>query len=397
MRNPFSRIFQMLLLLIALLPSTLAAQNSPTDLLAYTTTVDGNTQLMLYDTATEQTRIVVENISGFEFHSSGKVAYTVTTQNPSALYVLDALAPNATPISISQSTTGQYMVWNWSRDGKYLAYEVRTDQDYSIFIWDGESSVEISQEPVSRFGSTYWYETSWSQDNKLAFTVADSTSGNTEIFVWDGTKIFNVSQNQLRRNSSPHWSADGRLAFLSGENVSYGKYDILVWDGKSFKNGLPDRDTFIHLSSELINYLSRPHWNDDGDLEFFGWGENDKQGRIYVWDGEDIVGSTYRMTADDKFIYWSPNGQWANVVTTALYRTTSFLTLVDKNNEVVLEVEAEYMIWSANSLLAFCSWEPQLGWVLSIWDGKTITKIAEQRRDFVVQWLGGSSIACSNG
>lgn len=102
MRNVMYQIVQLVLLVVVLLPSTLAAQNSPTDLLAYTTEVNGITQLMLYDTATKQSKVVVENIYSFDFHSNGKVAYTVKRQNTTTLYILDALSLNSNPISISQ-------------------------------------------------------------------------------------------------------------------------------------------------------------------------------------------------------------------------------------------------------------------------------------------------------
>jgi len=151
---------------------------------------------------------------------SDVLAYLSTQGDVNTLKIMDT----GRGITSSILTSGlSFNNLTWSNDGR-LAFAVVDGINNEVYVWDGESVMNISNHPA------YDDNAAWSPDGQLAF-VSDR-DGNYEIYVWDGTAAVNIFNNSTDR-ASPAWSSDGRLAFLSEHD---GNDEIYVWDGKSAVN-----------------------------------------------------------------------------------------------------------------------------------------------------------------
>ncbi len=201
----------------------------------------------------------------------------------------------------------------------------------------------------------------------------------------------NISQNPTGEDKKPVWSNDGRRAFLSNRNNID---DIFIWDGKSFKNGVPDTSTFTNIAKNPISNNSLVTWTNNGDVAFSGQISDDKNIQTYVWNGQNVTNISQNPDLYDGFPTWSKNGRWA--FSKFWWSPKHSIYVQDADNHTIFTTNGEYPpAWSADGNLAFCVYSSK-GWQLSVWDGKIITKVAEGG-DISAQWFSGSSVFCSSG
>jgi hypothetical protein len=235
------------------------------------------------------------------------------------------------------------------------------------------------------------YQTAWSNDGKLAFTVrfGFDVYQISEIYLWDGETTRSLSQNPTGEDRAPVWSNDGRVAFLSAHG---GKFNIFTWDGQSFKNGSPDIQPIMDDPAGVIGYASFPGWTADGRLTFPSQTATDTHSQIYVWDGQTATDISQNPTLHNGGAQWSSDGRWAFVT---LFSPQQLLYVRDSDNRPLLTVEAYQPAWSSNGYLIFCV-PNRSGWGLSAWNGSEIISIAPA--DVInAHWGNGSGADCSSG
>jgi hypothetical protein len=238
-------------------------------------------------------------------------------------------------------------------------------------------------------------EVAWSSSGQLAFTefYIDDYSPDkdySEIYIWDGNSTLNASQNPFGEDRSPTWSQNGQLAFLSNRNE---EYNILVWDGISKNNSAPDSKTFVNIAPELTQYFSNPIWTNSDSIAFSGGSESDLYAQIYEWDGQTAKNISQNPSFHNGGQTWRNDGYWSFIT---FFSSGQNLYVRDNINQTVLETKGQYRpAWSHNGLLAFCVPEYP-NWALSIWSGKNAVEIAHG--NFIVaKWNNGEYVFCSNG
>jgi Tol biopolymer transport system component len=292
------------------------------------------------------------------------------------------------PISITSYTSSENTPFSWSPDGRYLAFESFRVDEKILSIWDGDSILDIHkyQEEISGI--------SWSLTDRLAFTefytfVFPYEGDPSEVFIWDGNTTVSVSQNPTGEDRSPAWSEDGQLAFLSNRN---GEYDIFVWDGISENNGQPNIKSFTNVASELTQYFSSPTWTNNNTIAFVAGNESDVHVQVYEWNGQSAKNISQNPPFHNGGQTWRNDGYWAFVT---FFSSSQNLYIRDDHNQTVLETKGQYLpAWSRSGLLAFCVPE-RPNWTLSIWNGKDVVKIAHG--GFIMaKWSNGEYVLCSS-
>lgn len=382
------------LLLVLIWLTLLMGRNSSNDLLAYTTSRYGSkTPLMLYDPRYHRSVPLFADMETplFDLSADGRIAFTSTRDGNAEVYIWDTHQVNSAPINISQQPKRNDYFLSWSRDGHdlaFLSYQ-ESGKETLIYIWDGRKLIDITPGEVGDNPESY-REASWSADGRLAFTVGyGSTSGDqpSEIYLWDGSRTVNLSQDPTREDRSPTWSADGRLAFVSVQGEAY---RILLWDGVSFKNGAPDRDSFTNVAPELVAYYSLPTWTNTGSLAFESAGVGGIYSQIYTWDTGKTTDISQNPGLHNTSARWSSDGRWAF---TTVFSSLQLIYVRDADDHPLLTTKGQYTpAWSSDGDLAFC----RPGWILSLWDGSEIRPITE---GYVInaQWQSGSRVFCSSG
>lgn len=147
------------------------------------------------------------------------VIYSVTNSGtPSEIYLWDG----NTTTNLSQNRFGTDRFPRWNSDGQ-IAFFSTQDGIYNILVWDGVS-MENGSPDISTFTnipteltahSTYYPFPTWTNNNQLAIMTTASQDSYTQIYVWDGETATNISQNPDLRNGRPRWTADGRWAFAT--------------------------------------------------------------------------------------------------------------------------------------------------------------------------------------
>lgn len=377
--------------LILLARFTGTSRQSSGNLLAYTDFERKDISLTLYDV---DSRIglpigIAGTISGFSLSADSRLAYSSNETGNGEIYLLDTQADKPTTIDITQTPITHEVPLSWSPDGRYLAYVSNQDAKSALYIWDGETAADIT--PSDMQDKPVAYQTVWSDDGRLAFTIrfGFDVYQISEIYLWDGETTTNLSQNPNGEDRAPAWSRDERVAFLSARG---GKFNIFVWDGQSFKNGLPDIQPLVDDPSGLIGYASLPGWTPDGQLTFTSQTAADTHTQIYVWDGQTATDISQNPGLHNGSPQWSRGGRWAFMT---LFSPQQLLYVRDSDNRPLLTVEAYQPAWSSGGYLLFCV-PNRLGWGLSVWNGQEIISITDA---YVInaQWGNGNGADCSSG
>ncbi len=146
----------------------------------------------------------------------GRLAFTIwfgfePDDPPDEIYLWDGTATT----NLSQNPTGNDTFPAWSADGQ-LAFL----SSYGILVWDG---VSVKNEAPDRDSfihaaqglTAYYSAPTWTNDGLLAFVSTIPPDTHAQIYVWDGHTATNISQNPTLHNGNPRWSGDGRWAFVT--------------------------------------------------------------------------------------------------------------------------------------------------------------------------------------
>jgi Tol biopolymer transport system component len=378
----------------------LAAQNN-TDLLAYSTyEFNGKRPVMLYDPRNDVSTSVIET-TGFRqiflqitFSINGDVAYARTVDDHAEIYISNLLAPSKSPRIIRVNPKANEYPVSWSRDGRYLAFSSHTDDAAKLYIWDGNNAIDITLESDNVMRNFNAGAFAWSLDGRLAFTEwydqgFPEKGDSSEIYLWDGNSTTSLSQNPTGRDEAPTWSADGRIAFLSARN---GEYDIFIWDGVSLKNGSPDIDTYVNVSPELTNYNSYPAWTNDGGIAFGTNGLRYRYVQIYKWYGKTLTNLSQNPELHNGSQTWGIDGRWAF---STYFSSQQLVQVRDADNRTLYSDQGQWPRWSADGYLIFCRYSYG-DWSLLIWDGQQTREIT-RGQEIWAQWQSGATVTCSSG
>jgi hypothetical protein len=408
----------LMIVLIIIHPAAAQDDDQPSDLLAY---ISSNHELRLYNPSTDTHTTVLEDFCcGFHFNSDRQIAWSERNEDgESYIFVLDIHTPDRSPVNISEQLNLPGQVLGWSRDGRYLVFvsprnffdviwhmdesgtpiplyePTLAPQDIrSIYVWDGERAINIT--PDELVESPESYSVAWSYDGQLAFTVCQQISdeySEYEIYLWDGNTTVNLSQNPGGIDQYPKWSNDNQIIFSSLRDGEQGAY---LWDGVSYKDGLPDADTFIDIKPD--GYVSMGgivlNWTHDGRWSFSG-SEIDVGGYAhpYIWDGEDVIDISEDPELHHSSPIWSPDSRYYALVT--YWSSRDIVIIRDVDNNTILTTSARYGAgWSLDGKLAYCVYGPPF--TLEMWNGEDTIPVTQGNTIFA-QWQGGEVVSCYNG
>lgn len=350
---------------------------------------------MLHDTRTGENTLLFESDYYMRINASpdGRVAFSYFYADIEDLYVLNVAFPEEPPFNLSDEfdLPGGYPLC-WDPEGRQLAFSSsRFGSENYIYVWDGETVLNITPDDMP--GDPDNYEASWSFDGRLAFTAWFGSTGDapkSEIYLWDGSTTSNLSQNLAAEDRGASWNIDGELAFTSSLG---GESRISIWDGVSFKDGLPDSGTFINASSGLDPYTPSPTWTSDGRLAFGASSPQDEHIQIYVWDGQTTTNVSQNPGMHNGGPRWRDDGYWAFVTG---FSSEQLLYIRDAENRTILTTEGQYTpAWSSDGRLIFCKYD-RPDWVLLMWDDWRTSEFAH-RGEIQAQWQSGQDVWCSSG
>ena len=384
-------IISVCLLVFFLFPSPNLAKLNPIlkeDFLVYVVTNDGyKNQLIHYGRQNNIHTPIVDNVAfdGFVVNPEMGIAYSQLDQSNSDIYLLPEPFETSESINITNNEDSKDRPLSWSSDGRYLAYISEIGKEQYLMIWDGKQSTPIY------FISNRISELDWSTDNKLAFTVFSSSSYPSEIFIWDGQSTILLSQNPSGEDRYPAWNENGELAFLSERDD---EYDIFIWDGVSFKNGQPDVASFENVMPSLTEYYSSPVWTTRGTLSFNG-GLRTGGIAIFEWNGKVAEHTSNNRLSHNGGQVYRDDGYWAFVT---FLSDRKLLYIRNQRNQSILVTRGSYPpAWSKSGDLVFCEWsDRQSEWILNVWDGREHFEIARGNTIRAI-WQNGSGVYCSNG
>jgi hypothetical protein len=373
------------------------AQLSADGRLAYSVTFEGQIEAHIWDSnhPDQLSTAIMADGDGDQYtlmwSPDGRLAFKAVPDadgNQRQLYVWDGVtSENITPPDITGKIT-EYERMAWSPEGHYLAFGlVDTQNIRHFYVWDGAAVVPIYVESDVNFSE---YALTWSTQDRLALSLSYFQDSPNTIYVWDGHNMMRLSQNPTQY---PVWSADGRLAFASWQD---GWPSILVWDGVSVSGGQPDASTFINASPDLSVGFSAPVWTSQDHVAFEAQSSQDRFNQIYVWDGEKATNISRNPRVGNSNAVWNQDGRWSF---TSVSSQQNFVYVRDADNQSVLMTKgygfASKPVWSSNGNLVFCRSDSP-DWVLSVWDGQTVTEVVRAESIFA-QWQNGSNIICSSG
>lgn len=366
------------------------SQSLQNDLLVYL--IEGHEksqQVMIYDPTTNTHTPILVNwkLDGLSLSITNRLAFSSSHNGKNSMYVLDYPFEKNIPVEIVPDNSSEKIPFSWSPDGRYLLFSSTGKESNELMLWDGENISKIYDYHKAVYGYT------WNLNDHLAFTDYYTFSfphdgDSSEIFIWDGNKTVSVSQNPSGDDNSPAWSKNGKLAFLSKRN---GKYDVFVWDGKSKVKGVPDSNTFINVAPNFEHSSYGLTWTSSGTLAFSALGNGDKYAQIYEWDGQTTTNISKNSFSDNGGQSWRNDGYWTFMIP---FSNSQNIYVRDATNHSVLTTDGYYApVWSPNGLLMFCN-NDSSGWSLSIWNGNKIIEVA--RGSFIAaQWQNGESTTCS--
>lgn len=131
------------------------------------------------------------------------------------IYVWDGDATyNLTPNPLQSDNSP---AWNSKNELAFLSYR---NDDPDIFIWDGRSLVDGAPDVNSFLNvepdlTDYLSSPSWTPDDNLIFGGIGPEDKSIQIYLWNGETGTNISQNPDANNWQASWSYDGHWAFTS--------------------------------------------------------------------------------------------------------------------------------------------------------------------------------------
>ena len=376
-------------------PQFAAPNADGSDKLAY---VSNEGYLMLYDPRERTETMLLDHVQTFVLARDGRVAFTRPDETDNDLYVFDPSTPALPPINISPNTaTSDYPIV-WSPDGHYLAFGSYSylDGNRRIYVWDGDNATDITPEKVMI--AAEHYQVSWSDDGRLAITVSFGYldgDPEPEIYLWDGDTTINLSQNPGGWDGNASWSRNGKVVFRSIRDEEIGTF---VWDGRSFVDGSPDTDTFVHVAPELRPYyLTWTH----NDLLGFTTRTDSPTGfkkQIVLWDVErEAIVEHFPISSDNAWNWLAEGGQVILSSHLASGTPSYYLDVENTAGEILFSAHTGEIAWSSDGYLAYCVRPENKGWVLSLWNGEetwTVTSVSYKP----MRWQNGQhTFSCNNG
>jgi hypothetical protein len=370
---------------------------SDTDILVYSVfnSGDGTTTLYLYDTSSDENTMLYQSDDGlyFLFGSNGHIAFSIgwLWENNGELFILDTTDLDQPLVNLSHELNMLGYPLGWSYDGTYLAFASVIDggQQQAIYVWDGTTAIDIT--PQNMLGDPQSFDIAWGLDGRLAFTVWFGSSNRdprSEIYVWDGESIFNLSQNVDAEDREPIWNTDGEIVFGS----TFGNEQILLlWDGTSYVDGLPDVSSFTRIAPELNVYSPFSMWVNDDLLAFEASAPHDSHIQVYIWDRQTLTNISQNPDSHNVGAQWSQDGYWAFVT------DQQRLYVRNERNDTVFETYGQFSpAWSSGGSLVFCSRNNTRDWKLSRWDRESVSTLIQGDAIFA-QWRSGQTTVCSDG
>lgn len=393
--------------------------------------------IVLYNPATGEERVFPTNQKGsyfFGLSRKGIIAYLSSDGEDYDVYLIDTNSDDISPVNITQSPDirdfdfrwspdGRYLVfqshdgdnrilyvWDtdkqmkitlyglsnmqepysfaWSPDGQYLAFGLyQQDLTRLLYVWDGESVINIT--PADIITTPTHYGFAWSFDGRLAMqvTIFNDNLSMSEIYIWDDDTIMSLTQDWQQVYQLGPWNTQGELVYAIC-SVEY-ECDILIWDGVSFRDGLPDKSTFTKIPQPIrvaFNWL----WDIENRLMFTDANEFGRE-EIYRWDRENVVNMSQNPDNHNGGPYLSHDGRWAFVT---FFSSEQLIYVRDSENNTLLVSSGQYTpAWSSDGYLMFC----KPNWVVNLWDGQQIIEVTKGG-DIWAQWQqSGKYIFCSSG
>lgn len=368
------------------------------DMLAY---VSNDGQLMLYNPRDRTETALLDDVRTFKLGSDGRVAFTKLDENDTGLYIFGPSNDTLTPV-ITENPDAYNSPLAWSPDGRYLAFgSYHEPEGLSLYVWDGETATNVM--PENPLAAAVRFYVDWSHDGRLAFQVIYGWSNldiPPEVYVWDGHTMTNLNPNPDGWDGYASWSEDGKLLFGSRRDDDF---SYCVWDGVSFKDGLPDADTFIPVAPELEpGYLA---WVTDGVIRFtvnrvvslFSTVLFTRK-VIMLWDVESgMVINEYPVSSDNAWSYLAEGGQVILSSHLASGIPSYYLDVENTQGQILFSIHTGEYSWSPDGYLAYCGIEEGYSRELSIWDGQESWIVARVSYK-PAQWQSEQyTFSCNNG
>ena len=147
-----------------------------------------------------------------------------------------------------------------------VAYAKWDGNDYEIYLWDGQSIIQITNNDTDDYEPQIHNE-------QISWTGKISESDSIDVFFWDGSNIQNIS-NMPEPNEDSHLQ-DGRVVFYGFDKGEPYKADIFIWDGTESRNLLPvvGYDYEPEIGDSLIAWTGWPYGKPDGVSVCWIWDE----------------------------------------------------------------------------------------------------------------------------
>lgn len=362
----------LLLTIIAVMMPGLGQMNPRRDWIVYWAGQPGPETFALHDLERHFSAPIlgIPFIYWMDFSTQGQLAYAAAADGQTEVRVFDVRSSvnNSQTIYISPTRT-QFFRFEWSPDGRYLAFiEMEDARIGTLYIWDSTSIINIYL-PEPDVG----IETMrWSANNQLAFVGRFPGQQGffpfpSELYLWDGQQTTNLSQTPDRDESIGPWSQNGHLAYISQKLGSDDLPVVMVWDG------LKSSPTFSGFSE--VRMLE---WNAGNELTLSGTYENNVLPQLYQWHQEQVIHISPGSDPGYVSQTWSRDGRWAVAV---IYRTggsPESIQVQGTNQQILLDATDAYdPVWTEAGSLLFCQQQPQ-GLLLQNWDGQRVRPVTQE-------------------